>query len=984
MPKFLEKKYINSGFVIALIILIIVNVIIYLNIRFHIEDEKIITETLQTIQTAEALYSKTVEASSNRRGYLITNNIEFMQGYYPAVNSMDSLFLHLKSLTKDSEKEKSLIDTLGQLVYNRKDIWIESLEMQEKHSKDIQAQIEYTKKDEAVQDRIKSLVLQIQKEENSVLVSRLKEAEESASYTLSNIIIGNIIAFILLVTVIVLLNRNITQRKQVEKTLEESRNWLATTLESIGDAVIVTSKIGEILFINKAAEHITGWKQYEAKGMLLDHVFNVIDGDTRKKTDSPVQKVISSGKTVGLADNVVLITKNRKEITVDESAAPIYTNGRFDGVVLVFRDVSERRRAEKDLLSSRKFIERIADSVPSIIYTYSLGELKINYVNYKISEFIGFSSEDVIKMRETFFMSLIHPEDLVRLKSLYAKYSTARDNEILDYEYRIKNSKGEWRWFRSYDVVFTRNNDGLATEMLGSALDITDKKKMEEELKKYSGHLEELVQIRTHELSAANNKLKAEISERARAERNIIDAEEKFRSLVENSLVGIYIIQDERYTYSNPKHDEIFGYSRNGMLGMSIWKVIPEVSKLTVKSAADKRTDNDIESVYYSYKAERKDGTLIDVEVKETRMQYNGRMAVIGTLQDITERKKSEDELNRQREYLRAVIDTDPNFVFAKDWEGRFTLVNKAVADVYGTTVEELTGKSDSDFNPNADEVEHFLEDDREVIKTGKSKFVAEEKVSNSNTGESRWYQTIKVPLKAVDGTMQVLGVSADITARKLAEEITQKSLHEKELLLKEIHHRVKNNLQIIVSLLKLQSKYITDPQDLQIFNSSRSRVETMSLIHEKLYKSKDLSDINLGNYVKDLVTHILQAYKINHEEICFSIKSDSIQLSIDTAIPCGLIINELVNNTLKYAFPEGHKGRIEISIKRDEDDIILEIMDNGIGIPETFDIASSDSLGLQLVETLIKQISGKVELDITSGTKFIIKFKEIKYRERI
>lgn len=981
MPKFLEKKYINTGFVVALIILLIVNIVIYINIRFHLEDERIVTETLQTIQTAEAFYSKTVEASSNRRGYLITNNLEFMQGFYPAVSSMDSLYTSLRQMTADNPREQQILDTIGNLIHNRKDIWKESAQMQQLEQVDKQAQIEYTKNSEVIQDKLKIYISQIQAEENAVLVNRLKEADESANYTLNNIIVGNIIAFILLITGIVLLNRNINRRKQVENTLEENRKWLATTLESIGDAVIVTSKIGEILFINKAAQQITGWRQEEAKGMLLDHVFNVINEDTRKKIENPVQKVIANGKTVGLANHTVLITKSGKEIPIDNSAAPMNNSGVLAGVVLVFRDVSERRKAEKELLSSRKFIERIADSVPSIIYTYSLSGPKINYANYKIAEVLGYMPDEVVKMRESFFTEYIHPEDLLRLKGLYERYIGAKDNEILDYEYRIKNAQGEWRWFRSYDVVFTRSNDGMTMEMLGSALDVTDKKKMEEELQKYSGHLEELVDLRTRELSAANNKLKEEITERARAERNIIDAEEKFRSLVENSLVGIYIIQDDLYSYTNPKYEEIFGYGRDEMSKMNIWDVIPDGSKRAVREAAQKRQMT--ASLQYTYKAMRKDGTLIDVEVRETRMEYNRREAVIGTLQDITERKRYEDELNRQKEFLRAVIDTDPNFVFAKDYEGRFTLVNKAVADVYGTTVDLLKGKSDSDFNPNADEVAHFLKDDREVIDSGKSKFISEEKVTNADSGETRWYQTIKVPLRAVDGSKQVLGVSADITARKLADEITQRSLNEKELLLKEIHHRVKNNLQIIVSLLKLQSKYVNDPRDLQIFNSSRSRVETMSLIHEKLYKSRDLSNIDLGNYIKDLVSHILKAYKLN-QEIAFSIKFDSIQLSIDTAIPCGLIINELINNTLKYAFPEGHKGKIEIDITKEGECISLEIMDNGVGIPETFDIASSDSLGLQLVETLIRQINGNVELDTKNGTRFTIKFKEIKYKERI
>lgn len=985
MNKFYNKKYVNTAFIIALLILLAVNLLIFLNIRFHFEDEKIITETLQTVQSTEAMYTKIVETSANRRGYIITNNPDFMENYYPALREMDSLYSHLRFITKNNPREQALLDTIGMLIYSGKDIWEESIELQEKKLKDDKAQIEYTKKSKDVQDKIKQLTEEIKKVENSGLQNRLKEAEESANYTLSNLLIGNVIAFLLLITGIILLNRNINSRIKVEQNLEENRKLLATTLESIKDAVIVASKIGEVLFMNKAAELITGWNPEEAKGMLLDHIFNIYCEETKEKCESPITKIISQNSKTESGNYKILISKNNSAIPIDESSAPLVDyRGNIDGVVIVFRDISERRKAEKELLNSRKFIERIADSVPSIIYTYSLKGPKINYVNYKIVDFLGYQPAEAVKMGDKFFEELIHPDDMASLKKLIEKYSRAKDNEILDYEYRIINAGGEWRWFRSYDVVFTRNSEGVVTEMLGSALDVTDEKNMEEELKKYSDHLEELVTIRTSELQAANIKLRQEINERARAERSIIDAEEKFRSLVENSLVGIYIIQDDKYAYTNPKYDEIFGFRRGELLGKNVWDVVEENSKEQVKDNIRRRLENEIESIQYSFKARRKDGTAVDVEVRGTKMIYDGRVAIIGTLQDITDRKKYEDEINRQKEFLRTVIDTDPNFVFAKDWSGKFTLVNKAVAEVYGTTVDELIGKTDADFNTNKEEVESFLTADREVISSGKAKFISEEKVSNPATGEAKWYQTIKVPLKEKDGSLQVLGVSADITARKLAEEFTKRSLQEKELLLKEIHHRVKNNLQIIISLLKLQTRYVKDPKDLNIFNSSRSRVETMSLIHEKLYKSRDISDIDLGGYLKDLVSHILKAYNVNHEEISFSLTSDEINLSIDTAIPCGLIINELVNNILKYAFPPGYKGKIEINIKKSAEEIILVVSDNGIGIPTSFDINNSDSLGLQLVDTLIKQISGTVTTESSAGTKFTIKFKEIKYRERI
>src|SRR4030095_6175687 len=513
----------------------------------------------------------------------------------------------------------------------------EALEIQKK-KEDIKTQIEYTKKGEETQDKIERLMKRIQNEEKSVLNKHLAEAETSAKYTTISLVAGNVIAFSLLILAVVLLNRNITRRKDIERSLEENRNWLATTLESIGDGVIVTGKIGEILFMNKVAEQITEWRSVDAQELLLDHVFTIINEETGVRAENPVQKVLSTGKIVGLANHTVLITKNKKETPIDDSAAPIRNKeGVIIGAVLVFRDITQRRAAEKELLSSQKFIKKIADSIPSILYVYKLTGPKITYANPKIAELLGYSPAEVIKMEDSFFSEHIHPDDLITMNNLYKKYSEATDNEILDYEYRIRNSRGEWRWFRSFDVVFSRDTatDGSATEMLGTAFDVTDRKKLEEELKKYSGQLEVLVDLRTKELIKANEKLKEEIAERPRAERNIIEAEEKFRSLVENALVGIYILQDDKFVYVNPKYEQIFGYSRGELLGMDTWKRIPETSRNIVTENIRKSLENEVDTIQYVFKALRKDNTEIFVEVKGSKMIYNSKTAIIGTLQDI-------------------------------------------------------------------------------------------------------------------------------------------------------------------------------------------------------------------------------------------------------------------------------------------------------------------------------------------------------------
>lgn len=474
---------------------------------------------------------------------------------------------------------------------------------------------------------------------------------------------------------------------------------------------------------------------------------------------------------------------------------------------------------------------------------------------------------------------------------------------------------------------------------------------------------------------------------------------------------------------------------------------------------------------------------------------------------EVAERMLAEAQLAEQRSFLRQVIDLNPNFVFAKDAEGRFMLVNQAMADVYGTSVESLLGKKDCHFNPNDAEVERIRRDDQEVLDTLKEKFIPEEMITDSK-GRARWLQTIKRPIISSDGLAnQVLGISTDITARKHAEralrqseerfrqiaenirevfwiteprdnklvyispayeevwgrsssslsevsrtwldtvhpedrahaleaavkvqsggdydleyrilrpdgeirwvrdrafpitnesgevyrvagvvdDVTESkqaiehikaSLHEKEVLLKEIHHRVKNNMQVITSLLNLQSKNIQDKQALSVFQDSQNRVKSMALIHETLYQSKDLSRINFAEYLQKLVAHVSRSYRIRPEAVRIKVEVDDVSLPIDTAVPCGLIINELASNSLKYAFPADKQGEINITFTRADSHYVLKVSDTGVGLPAGFDPEKGKSLGMKLVRMLAGQLSGQLECRNGVGTTFEIKFPEQK-----
>ncbi len=222
---------------------------------------------------------------------------------------------------------------------------------------------------------------------------------------------------------------------------------------------------------------------------------------------------------------------------------------------------------------------------------------------------------------------------------------------------------------------------------------------------------------------------------------------------------------------------------------------------------------------------------------------------------------------------------------------------------------------------------------------------------------------------------MSLLSLVLDVTEQIQAEERLKASLEEKVVLLKEVHHRVKNNLQIISSLLNLQSDYLEDDRSRDIFKVSQNRIESMALIHEKLYQSKDLARINFAEYVQDLVDGLLSSYELNSSNISTNLDVDDSLLSLDAAIPCGLIINELVLNSLKHAFPTGTKGKICITLTKVEGNLTLSVGDNGIGFPAEVDFQNTKSLGLQLVIALTNQLKGTVELKKDSGVEFKLTF---------
>ena len=340
--------------------------------------------------------------------------------------------------------------------------------------------------------------------------------------------------------------------------------------------------------------------------------------------------------------------------------------------------------------------------------------------------------------------------------------------------------------------------------------------------------------------------------------------------------------------------------------------------------------------------------------------------------QEIANRKQIEAALQESENKYRLLVESTPDWVWTCDVEGRQTFSNKAIEQILGYEVQEILGTS-------ADNLMHA--EDRKRNQKWFQKAKEQKRGWKGNVlcwqhkdGSIRFLETTAEPILDAEGNLiGYSGIDRDVTERKLAEDQIKVSLKEKVVLLQEIHHRVKNNMQVIISLLKLQSDKIKDKQYVDMFKDSQDRIKSMALIHEQLYQTENFADIDFGKYVKSFANGLFVSYGVDTNKVSLNIDIKDVSIDLQNAIPCGLIINELVSNSLKYAFPNERGGNINISLhSTGENELNLIISDDGVGIPEDLDIEQTDTMGLHLVKVLAEnQLDAKIDLDRTDGTKF-------------
>lgn len=721
-----------------------------------------------------------------------------------------------------------------------------------------------------------------------------------------------------------------TDLKSVEEEWRESeekyRNLVDHALIGIG-----ISQGNRIVFVNRALAHIFGYATPEE--LLRIPLLDCVAPESRDLIRERMNKR-ERGEPLAAQYEYRIVRQDGAIRDLEIASSEIVLRGE-KYVQSTFRDITEHKRASEALRDGEARYRAIFDGAAEGILIAEAAGQTLQYANPAACRLFGYTAEALVRLR----IADLHPADAV--EHVRRKIQDhIRLGAGVDMDVPCRRQDGTVFYA---DINVTRIALDGCPMLVGFFTDITERKAATEALREREARLTEAQQV---------------------------------------ARLGFYALDIPRARWTSSEVlDDIFGIDAAFRRDIEGWTTLlhPDDRQTMVeyfyREVLEQRRPFDRE-----YRILRRaDGQERWVHgLGRLQLDDAGRpVGMFGTIQDVTARKRGELALRASEERYRTLADAAPEMIFVVNGDGCVEYANAWAAHRLRAPPEQIIGRHLEDLFPPHLAARH-RQAVRRVIETGQG---SEHEVLETFPDGACWIDARLAPLRDADGRIvAALGISRDITERKRAEEQIRASLVEKEVLLKEIHHRVKNNLQVISSLLNLQIGYVKDPFDRDLFNDCQSRVRTMALIHEGLYQSPDLACINFADYLRHVADNLMRTYRA--DQVRLELDVTGLCLGIDAAIPCGLIVNELVSNALKYAFPpdaagaRGEVPRIRVALQpRGETELVLRVADNGCGLPAAVEVGATPSLGLQLVATLAQQLQGCVTVERAGGTAFQIVF---------
>ena len=908
-----------------------------------------VEHTYDVLLASESFLSTMREAESDLRAYLLARDPKYLLPYTVALSNQAKILDNLDRLTKDNPKQQKGLQRIRELTSQRLAILAEAEKSVKAGRSEIDSGAVPLGQGPKLMDELTARVREFEQEERRLLGLRNNAEAEAMNWTRFLLILTSSLLAIILLFAGAAVNRYLRNREASLEALQRQ----ADLIDFSHDSVVTLDPNGVVTGWNAGAEEVYGWTSAEAVGRHSQQILKTQDAEKQLVIDESLAK---TGRWDGelaqtTKQGLTRIVESRYVQVKNRAGVPV-------GVLNISRDETQRRQAEE-------LVRQVAEQRRLALDAAELGSWDFDVAkdcliwDERCRDILGLPGLGPSRFEQA--MKIVHPDDRQKVRSAAGSAMSAGGDGRFSHELRIVMRDQSVRWIATYGRVYfdESNSSKVPVRVIGVNSDITERKRVEEALR---------------------------------------ESEDKLRVALETGRIGIFNeMVDEGKLIFDDRAKQILGLGQEqDVPPREFFNRLHPDDRARLQAARENdlhRSDGNPGEI--DYRIIHPNGNVRWL-IARRRIYFKGEgegrraVRVLGVLLDITEQKRAEQgltealaESDRERRRLGAILETMPAGVVLANCNNELMDANAEAVHIWRAgdfatlkrRLAELRG-----WRAGSGQ-EMKLEDwPRTRALQGEAVFGEIVDIERFDRSKATVFNSAS-PVKDANGVIQgAVGVMVDITqqrqielALRRSEESLAKLLEQKNILFQEVQHRVKNNLQIVSSLLSLEAQRFEDAEFRHALNESRDRIRSMALMHEKFYHLDDLARIEFSTYVEELARYFFSSYVADPSTIEFTSKVD-VKVTMGEAIPCGLILQELLSNSVKHAF-RGQKGEIRIEFHEQAGQYRMRYWDSGPGLPATVDLHNPQSLGLQLVTDLANQLQGKIEYEFKQGSQFMLTF---------